>query len=95
MANLAATALPDPAAARRVLIPILGLVARGTQTHYNAETEAQAREAFQIAQAITQAARAPFRVLPNALEIRASKTAGRMSFGWKEPDEIGELIDAE
>ncbi len=90
-----AAGLTDPAGARRVLIKILGLVAQGAKTDYIADTEAQARQAFDIAQGITQAARAPFRVLPNALEIRASDTAGRMSFDWKEAEEIGDLIDAE
>lgn len=90
-----APALADPAGARRSLIGILGLVAQGAKASYDAETEAQAREAFDIARAITDQARAPFRVLVNALEVRATDTGGLLSFAWKMSEEIGDLIDAE
>lgn len=88
-----AAGLPNPRGARVALIALLAQVVNGAKAHYAADTEAQAREAFQIARAITEKARAPFRVLPNALEIRARESGGRISFGWQAPDEIGAVID--
>lgn len=71
---------------------MMGLAVEGMVLKYTAETEAQARQAFDLAAGIAARARARFKLVEPIMEVQ-HPSGGAVVFRWVALDEGGEVLE--